>query len=69
MGDTTDDFISMAKDITKYPDKRELDVLMSTGEMISASLLAMSLKSLGCEAVSYNAYQLIFKQVVYMVNP
>ena len=61
MGDTTDDFISMAKDITKSPDKRELDVLMSTGEMISASLLSMSLNSLGCEAVSYNAYQLNIK--------
>lgn len=58
MGDTTDDYISLAKDITKNPDKRELDVLMSTGEMISASLLAMSLKSMGCDAVSYNAYQL-----------
>ncbi|WP_434793160.1 Aspartokinase [Terrisporobacter petrolearius] len=61
MGDTTDDFISLAKDITKVPDKRELDVLMSTGEMISASLLSMSLNSLGCEAVSYNAYQLNIK--------
>ena len=61
MGDTTDDFISLAKDITKSPDKRELDVLMSTGEMISASLLSMSLNSLGCEAVSYNAYQLNIK--------
>lgn len=58
MGDTTDDFISLAKDITQFPDKRELDVLMSTGEMISASLLSMSLNSLGCEAISYNAYQL-----------
>ena len=61
MGDTTDDFISLAKDITKYPDKRELDVLMSTGEIISASLLSMSLNALGCEAVSYNAYQLNIK--------
>lgn len=61
MGDTTDDFISLARDITKSPDKRELDVLMSTGEMISASLLSMSLNSLGCEAVSYNAYQLNIK--------
>ena len=61
MGDTTDNFISLAKDITKYPDKRELDVLMSTGEMISASLLSMSLNSLGCEAISYNAYQLNIK--------
>lgn len=58
MGDTTDDYISLAKDITATPDKRELDVLMSTGEMISASLLAMSLNSLGCPAISYNAYQL-----------
>jgi len=40
------------------PFSRELDVLMSTGEMISASLLAMSLKSMGCDAISYNAYQL-----------
>ena len=58
MGNTTDDYISLAKEITDTPDKRELDVLMSTGEMISASLLAMSLKSMGCDAISYNAYQL-----------
>ena len=58
MGDTTDDYISLAKEMTDTPDKRELDVLMSTGEMISASLLAMSLKSMGCDAISYNAYQL-----------
>ena len=58
MGDTTDDYIKLAKDITDSPDKRELDVLMSTGEIISASLLAMSLSSLGCESISYNAYQL-----------
>ena len=58
MGDTTDDYISLAKEITDTPDKIELDVLMSTGEMISASLLAMSLKSMGCDAISYNAYQL-----------
>ena len=61
MGDTTDDLISIAKEITNYPDKRELDVLMSTGEMVSASLLSMCLNSLGCEAVSYNAYQLNIK--------
>lgn len=58
MGDTTDDYISLAKDITETPDKRELDVLMSTGEMISASLLAMCLNSMGRDAISYNAYQL-----------
>lgn len=58
MGDTTDDYIKVAKDITDTPSKRELDVLMSTGEMISASLLSMTLNSLGCEAISYSAYQL-----------
>lgn len=58
MGDTTDSYIKLASDITKKPSKRELDVLMSTGEMISASLLAMALNSLGCESISYSAYQL-----------
>ena len=58
MGDTTDDYIKLAKHITDKPNKRELDVLMSTGEIVSASLLAMSLSSLGCESISYNAYQL-----------
>lgn len=58
MGKTTDTYIDMAKELSTKPDKRELDVLMSTGEMISASLLAMSLNELGQQAVSYNAYQL-----------
>ena len=58
MGDTTDDYIKMAKDIAEKPDKRELDVLMSTGEMISASLLSMALNAKGCDSVSYSAYQL-----------
>lgn len=61
MGDTTDEYISLAKEITENPNKRELDVLMSTGEMISASLLSMALNSLGCEAISYSAYQLNIK--------
>lgn len=58
MGDTTDDYIQLAKDITDRPDKRELDVLMSTGEMISAALLSMALNASGCDSVSYSAYQL-----------
>ncbi|MGL4911308.1 MAG: aspartate kinase, partial [Romboutsia sp.] len=58
MGDTTDDYISLAKNIANSPDKRELDVLMSTGEMISASLLSMALNDLGCKSISYSAYQL-----------
>lgn len=61
MGDTTDDLIAMAKQITENPDKRELDALVSTGEMISSSLLAMAIKNLGYDAVSYTAYQLGIK--------
>jgi aspartate kinase len=61
MGDTTDDLISLAKQISDNPDKRELDALVSTGEMISSSLLAMAIKNLGYDAVSYTAYQLGIK--------
>lgn len=58
MGKTTDGYINMAKSITDKPCKRELDALLSTGEMISASMLAITLEALGCKAISYNAYQL-----------
>lgn len=61
MGDTTDDLIALAKKVTDNPDKRELDVLLSTGEMISSALLAMTLKDLGYDAVSYTAYQIGIK--------
>ena len=58
MGKTTDGYINMAKSVTDKPCKRELDALLSTGEMISASILAITLEALGCKAISYNAYQL-----------
>ncbi|MFU0823571.1 aspartate kinase [Clostridium sp.] len=58
MGDTTDDLISLAKQISKNPDKRELDALMSTGEMMSCALLSMAIKEKGYDAVSYTAYQI-----------
>jgi aspartate kinase len=61
MGDTTDDLIDIAKKITENPDKRELDALLSTGEMISSSLLAMAIKDLGYDAISYTAYQIGIK--------
>ncbi len=61
MGDTTDELIHMAKSITSNPDRRELDALLSTGEMISSSLLAMAIKNLGYDAVSYSAYQIGIK--------
>lgn len=58
MGDTTDELIELAGGITKNPDKRELDALLATGEMISSSLLAMAIKGLGYDAISFNAFQI-----------
>ena len=58
MGDTTDNLLSMSKNITEEPDKRELDALLSTGEIISSALLAMAIKSLGYDAISYTAHQI-----------
>lgn len=57
MGDTTDDLISLAQQVTDQPDERELDVLLSTGEMISSTLLAMAVKSLGYKAISLSGSQ------------
>ncbi len=57
MGKTTDELISLAHQVTDRPDERELDVLLSTGELISSTLLALALKSLGHEAVSLSGAQ------------
>ncbi|MBA5850802.1 aspartate kinase [Clostridium sp. cel8] len=61
MGDTTDELIDLANKVTDTPDKRELDALLSTGEMKSAALLAMAIKSFGFDAISYTAYQIGIK--------
>lgn len=58
MGKTTDDLISLSKGITDEPDKRELDAILSTGEIISSALLAMAIKALGYDAISYTAHQI-----------
>lgn len=57
MGDTTDELISLARQIADDPDDREMDLLLSTGEIISCTLLAMALRSLGQEAVSFTGAQ------------
>lgn len=57
MGDTTDDLVSLARQVSEHPDDRELDVLLSTGETISSTLLAMSLASLGYQAISLSGAQ------------
>ena len=57
MGDTTDNLITLARQITDRPDERELDRLMSTGETVSSALLAMAIKSLGYNAISLSGAQ------------
>ncbi len=58
MGKTTDELISLASQITKDPDRRELDMLLSTGEQVSISLLAMALHEIGIDAISYTGSQI-----------
>lgn len=56
-GDTTDDLIEKAKEINPKASKREMDMLLSTGEQISISLLAMAIQKLGVNAVSLTGWQ------------
>jgi aspartate kinase len=57
MGDTTDELIKLAYQVDDQPGDRELDVLLSTGEIVSSTLLAMALKSLGYGAISLSGAQ------------
>jgi aspartate kinase len=57
MGDTTDELIDLAHEVTPIPDGRELDMLLTTGERISMALLAMAIKSMGFDARSYTGSQ------------
>jgi aspartate kinase len=56
-GDTTDELIELAHKITETPDARELDVLLSTGEQVSISLLGIAIKSLGYDVISLTGPQ------------
>ena len=56
-GDTTDDLIAKAEEINSHPSKREMDMLLSTGEQISVALCAMALESMGLPCVSLTAWQ------------
>jgi aspartate kinase len=57
MGDTTDDLIKLAGQITKQPHPREMDVLVSTGELVSSALLTMALHEAGYKAISLSGAQ------------
>ena len=57
MGDTTDELIELARTVAIDPDARELDLLLSTGELVSITLLSMALRSLGYDAISLSGPQ------------
>ena len=57
MGDSTDDLLAMAADITPAPEPRELDMLLTAGERIAMSLLAIAVNARGCRAASYTGSQ------------
>ena len=57
MGDTTDQLVALAQQISDEPEARELDLLLSTGEIVSSTLLAMALKHLGHPAIALSGAQ------------
>ena len=57
MGDTTDELIDLARTVSNEPDPRELDFLLSTGELMSITLLSMALRNLGYDAISLSGPQ------------
>jgi aspartate kinase len=61
MGKTTDGLIAQAKEINPMASKRELDMLLTTGEQISVALMSMAMDSLGIPAISLNAFQVAMK--------
>ena len=57
MGDTTDDLLDLAKQVSPLPPQREMDILLTAGERISMSLLAMAINNLGVKAKSFTGQQ------------
>ena len=58
MGNSTDVLVDLAKEISKHPDRREMDMLLSTGEQVSVALVAMALHEIGVTAVSHTGLQI-----------
>ncbi|MCM2531465.1 aspartate kinase [Neobacillus pocheonensis] len=57
MGKSTDQLVNLAKEISPQPDKREMDMLLTTGEQVTIALLSMALNQKGLQAVSYTGWQ------------
>ncbi len=58
MGKTTDGLIELANSVSKRPNKREMDMLLTTGEQVSVALMAMAMQELNVPAISLNAFQI-----------
>jgi len=57
MGGTTDELVKLAYQVSEHPSDRELDVLLSTGEIVASTLLAMTLRDMGYKAISLSGAQ------------
>src|ERR671918_1194690 len=57
MGDTTDELLTMAKQVSPNPERRELDMLLTAGERISMALLSIAIRDLGGDAISFTGSQ------------
>ncbi len=57
MGKTTDELLALAKKVSKDPHRRELDMLLTTGERVSMALLAIAIQARGCDAISFTGSQ------------
>jgi aspartate kinase len=57
MGDTTDDLLALAKEVSSNPDRRELDMLLTAGERIAMALLSIAIRELGGDAISFTGSQ------------
>ena len=57
MGDTTDDLVALSKQLTDNPSRREMDMLLTTGEQVSIALLAMTIQDMGYDAISLTGPQ------------
>lgn len=57
MGKTTDELVSLAEQITQNPNKRDMDMLLTTGEQVTISLLSMAIQARGLSAISFTGWQ------------
>ena len=57
MGDTTDELVRLAETVSSEPDPREMDLLLSTGELVACTLMTMALRTLGYSAISLSGFQ------------